>query len=156
MSVHPRQVTPTLLHVASILSRLRGDDAAAEVCRFLRAEFPDYRWAGVYRIEGTNFRMAGWDGPGAAPALEGPLAGTSLDRAREGGKTVVVGALAAEPLEPVRAEGATSRAVVPIRFGANVIAVLIVESSAVTPLDASDGRFLEQVAAKLGPVLAPP
>jgi len=52
VTVPPRQTTPALLQVDAVLRRLQGKDAVQEVCRFLRMEFPHYRWVGVYALPG--------------------------------------------------------------------------------------------------------
>jgi putative methionine-R-sulfoxide reductase with GAF domain len=154
MSVHPRQVTPSLLQVNSVLARLTGSEAAIEVCRFLRGEFPQYRWIGVYRIDGGSFRLEGSDGATIDPAPDGPIDGTTLGRAAETGQPVLLSDLATDGAEPGRVAGVRSRVTVPIRVGPGVAGAIVAESSSFAPLDASDARFLEQVAGKLAPRLA--
>lgn len=160
MSVPPRQTTPALLQVGAVLSRLQGKDALQEVCRYLRAEFPHYRWVGVYALHGETLKLAGWDGEQATEHVEIPLGQGVCGRAARERKTVIVDDVRAAPEYLACFLETRAEIVVPVLDGERVLGEIDVDGNEVKAFDASDGAFLGRVATKLvGPlrdVLDPP
>lgn len=149
MTVHPRAVTPSLLHVDSILGRLKGRAALSEVCRFLRMEFPHYRWAGVYRLDGTTLVLEGWDGEAATEHTRIPLEKGICGQAARENRTVIVEDVRLAPEYLSCFLDTRSEIVVPIRDGSAAIGEIDIDGTATGAYDASDARFLEAIAAKL-------
>ena len=153
MSVHPRQVTPALLHVESILARLSGGPALQEVSRFLRLEFPAYRWVGVYVREGEELVLHGWDGDEPTQHARIPVALGLCGRAVRENRTVNVGDVQAAPEYIACFPTTRSEIVVPIRHGGDAVGELDVDGVTVSAFDVSDERFLEMVASRLAPAV---
>jgi L-methionine (R)-S-oxide reductase len=149
MPVHPRQVTPSLLQVDAILSHLTGRQALAEVCRFLTHEFSHYRWAGVYRLDGTTLVLDGWDGPQATEHTRIPLDKGICGQAARENRTVIVADVRADPSYLACFLETRAEIVVPIRDGSTVLGEIDIDGNDVNAYDDSDRRFLESVAAKL-------
>lgn len=160
MSVPPRQVTPALLQIGSILARLQGKDALQEVCRFLRAEFPHYRWVGVYALFGETLKLSGWDGDQATEHVEIPIGKGVCGRAARERRTVIVDDVRAAPEYLACFLETRAEVVVPVFDGATVLGEIDIDGTTVKAFDPSDAAFLEKVAAKLtGPlsdVVRPP
>lgn len=149
MTVHPRAVTPSVLHVDSILGRLRGRAALSEVCRFLRMEFPHYRWAGVYRLDGTTLVLEGWDGEAATEHTRIPVERGVCGRAARENRTVVIADVRQEPEYLSCFRDTRSEIVVPIREGSTLLGEIDIDGTAVGAYDESDARFLETIASRL-------
>lgn len=149
MSVTPRQTTPVLLQVDAVLGRIGGHAALAEVCRFLRASFPHYRWVGVYRLEGRTLQLEAWDGPAATEHTRIPLDRGVCGRAAREGRSVVVDDVRASPEYLACFLETRSEIVVPIRSGLTVLGEIDIDGNEVKAFDDSDRIFLEAVASKL-------
>ncbi|HUZ80599.1 MAG TPA: GAF domain-containing protein [Thermoplasmata archaeon] len=149
MTVHPREVTPSLLHVDAILGRLKGRAALSEVCRFLRMEFPHYRWAGVYRLDGSTLVLEGWNGEAATEHTRIPIERGICGRAARENRSIVVADVRQEPDYLSCFLDTRSEIVVPIREGTAVLGEIDVDGTAVGAYDESDARFLEVIATRL-------
>jgi L-methionine (R)-S-oxide reductase len=154
MTIEPRRVMPAMLQLDAILGRLTGAQALQEVCRFLRREFPHYRWAGIYRLDGEMLSLAGWDGPEATEHVRIPVNQGICGRAVREDRTVIVPDVRAAPEYLACFLETRAEIVVPIRSGPTMLGEIDIDGNEVNAYVASDQRFLEGVAAKLGPVLA--
>ncbi len=149
MTVPGRQVTPALLQIDAVLARLQGDAALAEVCRFLHAEFRHFRWVGVYRLDGPLLRLGGWAGDQATEHTVIPIGQGLCGLAARENRTVVVEDVRERPEYLACFLETRSELIVPIRQQGTVIGEIDVDGNEVRAFDASDARFLEQVAPKL-------
>jgi L-methionine (R)-S-oxide reductase len=154
MSIRPQQVTPSLLQVEAILGRLRGVQALGEVCRFLRHEFPHYRWVGIYRLDGDTLVLDAWDGEAPTEHVRIPLDRGICGRAAREGRTVIVDDVRASPEYLQCFLETRSEIVVPIRSEGRVVGEIDVDGVVIAAYDASDDRFLSEVARRLAPELA--
>ena len=153
MSVPDRQVTPALLQVDAILTRLAGRSALGEVCRFLVEEFRHYPWVGVYRRVGNELVLDGWHGPQATEHTRIPIERGICGQAARENRTVIVEDVSTAPEYLACFLSARSEIVVPIRDGGEVIGEIDIDGNQVKAFDASDRRFLEKVAARLAPAV---
>jgi L-methionine (R)-S-oxide reductase len=154
VSVSPRAVTPTLLQIDSVLSRLQGRAALQEVSRFLRESFRHYRWVGVYRLDGATLILEGWDGPAATEHTRIPLERGVCGRAAREDRTVVVADVRTSPEYLACFLETRSEIVVPIRASGAVVGEIDIDGNEVGAFDASDAAFLERVAGKLSGAVA--
>ncbi len=150
MSVRPTPARAGLLQVDAIAHRLSGPAALAEVCRFLRASFPHYRWVGVYRREGEELVLDAWDGPQPTEHTRIPIARGICGMAVREARTVVVDDVRSSSEYLACFRETRSEIVVPILDGARVVGEIDIDGNEVGAYDASDRVFLEAVAAKLG------
>jgi GAF domain-containing protein len=153
MTVPDRATTPALLQVDAILSRISGRPALQEVCRFLRQSFSHYPWVGVYRLEGTELVLDAWDGPQATEHSRIPLELGICGQAAREDRTVIVDDVRSDPNYLACFLETRAEIVVPVRYGGRVVGEIDIDGNAVSVFDASDRRFLESVAEKLGPAL---
>ncbi|HTT73756.1 MAG TPA: GAF domain-containing protein [Thermoplasmata archaeon] len=153
MTVPDRAATPALLQIDAIGARLAGRQALAEVCRFLASSFPAYRWVGVYRLEGTTLVLDAFEGRPTEHARIPIDRGICGQAAREG-RTVIVDDVRENPHYLACFIETRAEIVVPIRHGGAVVGEIDIDGHEVRAFDASDRRFLEAVAAKLGPAVA--
>ncbi|MGI0156131.1 MAG: GAF domain-containing protein, partial [Thermoplasmata archaeon] len=114
MTVASRATTPALLQIDAVLSRLRGRAALREVSRFLRESFSHYRWVGVYRIDGTDLVLEGWDGPAATEHVRIPVAQGICGQAVREARTVLVADVRSAPEYLACFRETRSEVVVPI------------------------------------------
>ena len=150
MTVPTRAHAPALLQVDAILSRLSGRQALQEVCRFLRQSFSHYPWVGVYRLEGRTLVLDAWEGPQATEHTRIPLERGICGQAAREGRTVIVDDVNADPNYLACFLETRAEIVVPIHHEGQVVGEIDIDGSSVKAFDASDRRFLEGVAAKLG------
>jgi L-methionine (R)-S-oxide reductase len=153
MTIPARTQTPALLQVDAILSRLSGQQALREVCRFLRQSFPHYPWVGIYRLEDRVLVLDAWEGPKATEHTRIPLDRGICGQAAREGRTVIVDDVNADPNYLACFLETRAEIVVPIRHEGRVVGEIDIDGNTVKAFDASDRRFLESVAAKLGPAL---
>ncbi len=154
MSVREREATAALLQVDAILARLKGRPALAEVCRFLRASFGQYGWVGVYRKDGPELVLEAWDGPRATEHTRIPIDRGLCGRAAREGRTVVVDDVRSSAEYLACFLETRSEIVVPVFHGSTVVGEIDIDGDRVAAYDASDRRFLEQVAPKLSEAVA--
>lgn len=141
MTVPARQATPALLQIDAVLKRLSGGQAAAEIARFLAAEFPSYRWVGVYRKDGDLLRLQGEAGDGADEPREAGIGIGARGRAVSEGRSVQIA--------PPETPGHRPELGVPVTAPSGVVGSLVVVGATDGALDATDVRFLSAVAGKL-------
>jgi len=153
MTVPPRASTPAMLQLEAILGRLSGRQALAEVCRFLRHSFSHYPWVGVYRVEGTDLVLDAWDGDQATEHTRIPVERGICGQAVREDRSVIVDDVRADPNYLACFLETRAEIVVPIHHEGRVVGEIDIDGNTVKAFDASDRRFLESVAAKLGPVV---
>ncbi len=149
MAVRPVQITPTLLHVDSIVGRLKATDALGEVCRFLRTEFPHYRWVGVYLLDGGMLRLAAWAGPQATEHVAIAVGQGICGQAARENRSVIVDDVRQAPEYLACFLETRSEIVVPIRDASSVLGEIDIDGNEVSAFDATDDRFLTAVAQRL-------
>ncbi|MCI4362724.1 MAG: GAF domain-containing protein [Thermoplasmata archaeon] len=153
MPIRPVQAAPALLQVDAILSRLRGQAALTEVCRFLRDSFPHFTWVGVYRLEGETLLLDGWDGERATEHVRIPLGQGLCGRAAREDRTVIVGDVQSDPEYLACFLDTRSEIVVPVHAEGRVVGEIDVDGRLANAYDASDDRFLSEVARRIAPTL---
>ena len=153
MTVPDRAQRPAFLQVDAILARLTGRPALQEVCRFLVESFRHYPWVGVYRLEGTTLVLDAWDGPRATEHTRIPLDRGICGQAAREDRTVIVGDVRADPNYLACFLETRAEIVVPIHHEGRVVGEIDIDGNSVNAFDGSDRRFLEGVAAKLGPAV---
>lgn len=153
MTVTDRARTPALLQLDAILTRLSGRQALQEVCRFLRQSFPHYPWVGIYRLDGSMLVLDAWEGPRATEHTRIPLERGICGQAAREGRTVIVDDVNADPNYLACFLETRAEIVVPIHLEGHVVGEIDIDGNTVKAFDASDRRFLEGVASKLGPVV---
>ena len=150
MTLPARATTPALLQIDAIVARLSGRAALAEVCRFLRHSFAHYPWVGVYRVEGTDLVLDAWEGAEATEHTRIPVARGICGQAVREDRSVIVDDVNADPNYLACFLETRAEIVVPIRLDGRVVGEIDIDGNSVKAFDASDRRFLESVAAKLG------
>jgi L-methionine (R)-S-oxide reductase len=153
MSVNSRQVEPSLLQIDAILGRLSGPQALAEVCRFLRREFPAYSWVGVYRRAGEELLLDGWDGDAPTEHVRIPIARGICGQAVREERTVIVPDVRESPEYLQCFLDTRSEIVVPVRDDAGIVGEIDVDGRAVNAFDRTDDLFLREVAERILPAL---
>ena len=149
MTVPRPAATATLLQVDSILGKLQGPAAVAEVCRFLHASFAHYGWVGVYRLDGRELLLVAYDGPEATEHTRIPLEQGLCGRAARDGATVVVDDVRASSEYLACFLSTRSEIVVPVFADGRVVGEIDIDSPRLAAFDASDRRLLEEVAGRL-------
>ena len=150
MSVPVRQTRPTLLQIEAIVGRLKGGPALNEVCRYLRSELAHFDWVGVYRLEGPELVLAGWDGARPTEHVRIPVDRGLCGRAVRDGVSVVVADVRESPEYLACFLETRSEIVVPVRVNGSIVGEIDVDGRTVGAFDDSDRRLLEEIARRIG------
>ena len=150
MTVPDRATTPALLQVDAVVARLSGRQALAEVCRFLRHSFDHYPWVGIYRVEGSDLVLDAWDGAKATEHTRIPIARGVCGQAVRERRSVIVDDVNADPNYLACFLETRAEIVVPIYHEGGIVGEIDIDGNSVKAFDASDRRFLEKVAERLG------
>jgi L-methionine (R)-S-oxide reductase len=155
MTVPLRQVRPTLLQIEAIVGRLKGGPALTEVCRYLRSELAHFDWVGVYRLEGAELVLAGWDGSRPTEHVRIPIDRGICGRAVRDGVSVVVADVRESPEYLACFVETRSEIVVPVRVDGAIVGEIDVDGRTVGAFDESDRRLMEEIARRIGPTIPP-
>ena len=118
--------------VRAAIAEAAGPDAAAQrVVDLLHDRFPAYDWVGVYWVDGGDLVLGPWTGPEATEHTRIPIGTGICGAAAASGETEIV---------------------VPIFDGGGVIGEIDIDGSDAHAFDATDARFLEEIAALLAPL----
>jgi L-methionine (R)-S-oxide reductase len=153
MAVNPRQVEPSLLQIGAISKHLSGAQMLGEVCRFLRQEIRTYSWVGIYRKVGEELVLDAWDGDAPTEHIRIPIARGICGQAVREERTVIVDDVSKSPEYLQCFLDTRSEIVVPIRADGAVIGEIDIDGRTVGAFDASDEKFLTEVARRLAPAV---
>ncbi len=154
MNIPSSRASAALREIDRLLGPDAGPGTLADVCRYLRREFPHYRWVGVYALRGSFLDLAAWDGPAATEHTRIPLDQGICGRAARDGRTVIVDDVRASPEYLACFLETRAEIVVPIFGPGAVVGEIDIDGNEVGAYDGSDQAFLERVASKLSGALA--
>jgi L-methionine (R)-S-oxide reductase len=139
--------------VRAAIAEAPGPDAAAQrVVDVLHERFPNYDWVGIYWVDGSDLVLGPWIGPEATEHTRIPIGTGVCGAAAASGQTEIVPDVEADPRYLACFASTRSEIVVPIFEGGDVIGEIDIDGSDLNAFDASDARFLEEVAALLAPL----
>lgn len=139
--------------VRSAIAEAAGPDAASQrVVDLLHDRFPHYDWVGIYWVDGRDLVLGPWIGPEATDHTRIPIGTGVCGAAAESGRTEIVPDVEADPRYLACFASTRSEIVVPIFDGAEVVGEIDIDGSDLDAFDATDARFLEEVAALLTPL----
>ena len=137
---------------AAIAEAAGPGSAAQRVVDVLHDRFPPYDWVGIYWVEGSDLVLGPWTGPEATEHTRIPIGTGVCGAAAESGRTEIVGDVTADPRYLACFASTRSEIVVPIFDGSAVIGEIDIDGSDLDAFDATDARFLEEIAALLAPL----
>ena len=141
--------------VRAEVAEAAGPEAAAQrVVELLHDRFPHYDWVGIYWVssDGNDLVLGPWTGPEATEHTRIPIGSGICGAAAESGRTEIVPDVDADPRYLACFASTKSEIVVPIFEGGAVIGEIDIDGSDRDAFDATDARFLEEVAALLAPL----
>jgi L-methionine (R)-S-oxide reductase len=139
--------------VRAAIAEAAGPEAAAQrVVDLLHDRFPPYDWVGIYWVDGSDLVLGPWTGPQATEHTRIPIGTGVCGAAAESGRTEIVGDVSADPRYLACFASTKSEIVVPIFDGGEVIGEIDIDGSDLDAFDATDARFLEEIAAFLAPL----
>ena len=139
--------------VRAAIAEAAGPEAAAQrVVDLLHDRFPPYDWVGIYWVDGSDLVLGPWTGPQATEHTRIPIGTGVCGAAAESGRTEIVGDVNADPRYLACFASTKSEIVVPIFDGGEVIGEIDIDGSDLDAFDATDARFLEEIAAFLAPL----
>jgi GAF domain-containing protein len=137
----------------SDLAEAPGPEAAAQrVVDTLHDRFPHYDWVGVYWVDGSDLVLGPWVGPHATEHTRIPIGTGVCGAAAASGLTEIVPDVNADPRYLACFASTKSEIVVPIFADGDVVGEIDIDGSDLDAFDATDARFLEEVAALLAPL----
>ena len=137
---------------AAIAEAAGPGSAAQRVVDVLHDRFPPYDWVGIYWVEGSDLVLGPWTGPEATEHTRIPIGTGVCGAAAASGRTQIVGDVTADPRYLACFASTRSEIVVPIFDGSAVIGEIDIDGSDLDAFDATDARFLEEIAALLVPL----
>jgi GAF domain-containing protein len=139
--------------VRAAIAEAPGPESAGQrVVDTLRERFPAYDWVGIYWVEGTDLVLGPWTGPEATEHTRIPIGTGVCGAAAASGQTEIVGDVSADPRYLACFASTKSEIVVPIFADGEVVGEIDIDGSDLDAFDATDARFLEEIAALLAPL----
>lgn len=138
---------------ALVASRAGRPDWLQQVCALLQRERKQYNWVGVYFLEGNELVLGPYVGA-PSPHTRIPLDQGICGAAVREGRTVNVPDVSADPRYLACSLDTKSEIVVPIEADGRILGEIDIDSHTRNAFQAGDRALLEQVAARLAPVLA--
>jgi L-methionine (R)-S-oxide reductase len=139
--------------VRAAIAETPGPEAAAQrVVDLLHDRFVHYDWVGVYWVDGNDLVLGPWTGPEATEHTRIPIGTGVCGAAAASGETEIVPDVSADPRYLACFASTKSEIVVPIFDGGGVIGEIDIDGTDLDAFDATDARFLEEVAAFLAPL----
>ncbi len=139
--------------VRAAIAEAPGPESAGQrVVDTLRERFPSYDWVGIYWVEGTDLVLGPWTGPEATEHTRIPIGTGVCGAAAASGQTEIVGDVSADPRYLACFASTRSEIVVPIFAAGEVVGEIDIDGSDPDAFDATDARFLEEIAALLAPL----
>ncbi len=126
--------------------------SAQRVIDLLHDRFPSYDWVGLYWVDGTDLVLGPWTGPEATEHTRIAIGTGVCGAAASSGTTEIVPDVNADPRYLSCFASTRSEIVVPIFDAERVVGEIDVDGSDLDAFDATDARFLEEVAALLAPL----
>ncbi len=142
--------------VSQLCARGGGVDALTkEFSQLLRASVAHYNWVGVYRVEGKELVLKGWDGPAATEHVRIPIGQGICGLAAREDRTVVVDDVTKDARYLQCFLHTKSEIVVPIRRGGKVVGEIDIDSDRPAAFNAADAALLEWCAERLAEAMPP-
>ena len=126
--------------------------AAQRAVEMLHDRFGNYDWVGIYWVDGNDLVLGPWLGPQATEHTRIPIGTGICGAAAASGETEIVGDVEADSRYLSCFASTRSEIVVPIFDGGGVIGEIDIDGSDAHAFDATDARFLEEIAALLAPL----
>jgi L-methionine (R)-S-oxide reductase len=137
---------------SAIAEAAQPEAAAQRVVDLLHDRFPHYDWVGVYWVDDDDLVLGPWIGPEPTEHTRIPIGTGVCGAAAASGSTEIVPDVEADPRYLACFASTKSEIVVPIFDGGDVIGEIDIDGSDLDAFDATDARFLEEVAALLAPL----
>ncbi|HXH07525.1 MAG TPA: GAF domain-containing protein [Vicinamibacterales bacterium] len=130
------------------------ETAMDRVVALLHAHVPAYTWVGIYRLEGDVLVLGPFRGR-PSPHTRIPLDRGICGAAARERATIIVDDVNSDPRYLACSLETRSEIVVPILAGGRVLGEIDIDSDLPAAFGERDRRLLEEIAARLAPVLAP-
>jgi GAF domain-containing protein len=145
--------TQNVLQQVDALIERGGADCLKELCGLLRRERPHYNWVGFYFVEGDELVLGPFVGA-PSPHVRIPIGKGICGAAVAEGRTVVVPDVNADPRYLACGLETKSEIVVPIKHDGRILGEIDIDSHTPDAFAPDDRALLEEIARRLGPVLA--
>ncbi|MCI0403123.1 MAG: GAF domain-containing protein [Acidobacteria bacterium] len=130
-----------------------GADCLQELCAVLQRERPHYNWVGFYFVEGEELVLGPFVGA-PSPHVRIPIGKGICGAAVAERQTVVVPDVNADPRYLACSLQTKSEIVVPIEHEGRILGEIDIDSHTPAAFTPEDRALLEEIARRLGPVLA--
>lgn len=128
----------------------RGGDRIARAKRLAEMirKLGEYRWVGIYDVDGDTVSIVAWSGPGAPENPEFPVSKGLTGAAIQEKKAVIVGDVRNDPRYLTAFGSTVSEIIVPVLSpgGGGVLGTVDVESEQANAFSANDQQMIEQCA----------
>jgi L-methionine (R)-S-oxide reductase len=146
MNFSDREASQALEDGLRVVRSAPKGEVFSHLCRWLRKSYARYDWVGVYLLEGESLFLAAWDGEHATEHTTIPLALGICGMAARERRIINVKDVRQRPEYLACFLETRSEIVVPIQEGRVVLGEIDIDGKEEGAYDASDERFLEQLA----------
>ncbi len=151
MNVTEERASSALSEARTLLRSGPEGGSLTPFCRWLRKDFEQYNWVGVYLLQGDQLFLAAWDGEHATEHTTIPLAKGICGMAARERRTINVEDVQARTEYLACFLDTRSEIVVPIMDGPTCLGEIDIDGKRRGAYDASDERLLEALAKELVP-----
>lgn len=120
------------------------------LCLALRAAHPKYDWIGLYWVDGDHLNLGPWTGDEPTEHTRIPIAQGICGAAVREAQTIIVEDVQSDPRYLSCFVSTRSEIVVPIYADGLIVGEIDIDGKNVGDFDASDQKFLEEIAALIG------
>lgn len=129
-------------------------EVTQKLSSILNENIPTYTWVGVYLVEGDDLVLAGWQGPAPTEHTRIPIGQGICGYAAAHAESIIVADVSQDPRYLQCFLDTRSEIVVPVIHDGEVLGEIDVDGSELNAFGAADQELLEELASKLGSVLA--
>ncbi len=144
-----KKIEDHLNTIQDLITGISPESAMEKVVDYLKDNFPNYSWVGIYLVQGDELVLGPWKGPHATEHVRIPIGKGICGAAAATMKTEIVPDVSTDPRYLQCFPSTRSEIVVPIIYKGHVLGEIDIDSDLLNAFDRDDKEFLENVASLL-------
>ncbi len=144
-----KRIEDHLNTIQDLITGISPESAMEKVVDYLKDNFPNYSWVGIYLVQGDELVLGPWKGPHATEHVRIPIGKGICGAAAATMKTEIVPDVSTDPRYLQCFPSTRSEIVVPIIYKGHVLGEIDIDSDLLNAFERDDKEFLENVASLL-------